>query len=536
MSNYIYLPVPYIHRNITIPNELIVDADVGSVYINNIKNIPQLGLNRIIKTVGSEFDNIIGDVDVKDVNLNSMYTRLIPILKWQEYITGTSDSIHVNTLDYIYPKLKDILYGNKTIKELFDNKFKKIYDKDLTDNNFTDDLFDKLNGIDFFANNFKHSDKKMCNYIPKVLSVNDKVGNVNIEPIDVGLDKLDPDANLFIHSDSILCNLKFVSSVNNKTGSVVLKKSDVGLKDLENYSIIEDDDIYNKSPNSYLSAIALSSIIANYNPVQYSTIRISEDGIIYGTPYSNYIIKKQNSYILRYSGKSTEVSCLSMFIKNKDHIVVVYPDNIVKICKLDLYTMVLSDVSSTSFKGTFGYIVKMSGTIPDIGYMIYSDIGINIGSGIKNISNRVLESNKTPDIGISEIYDNIIYSLKNDGYPVSNNIAFGSIKTSYDKQYCTISAGRGFSVALDVNGTIGVISYGDNRDILACPTGPGFISISAGESHCIALHKDGYIKVWGSGKIVDNVNRYSKLENISNVYTIGNRVVLLNNKKLSIVI
>ena len=71
-------------------------------------------------------------------------------------------------------------YTSKSVDKFLDTKVDKVEGKALSDNNFTDELLNKLNGIEDGANNYTYDETKLNNLTDTVSELSDKVDNIVI--------------------------------------------------------------------------------------------------------------------------------------------------------------------------------------------------------------------------------------------------------------------------------------------------------------------------------------------------------------------
>lgn len=531
MSNSVYLPISYRHRNLAIPNELIVNEEKGSLYIKLNNKVPELGFDRIDTIKEIEFDNIIGNMAILNNDMKSISDILKAAHQWKDKVTVSDPSSeYVTTLEDIYSKLNGI---EKTdLKTLFDSKQTKVPGMIISDNNFTDILRDKLDLIEWRANKYIHPTKKQCDYIPTVISVNGKTGNVILNTTDIGLSELDPNANFYEHPTDKLCNTKLVESVNSKTGIVVLNKKDIGLEYVENYKTSTDVDVVNNNPNVYLTPKTLKLLLSKYTTTQFTNVKVSEDGILYGIKLSGYKVNGINSYTVEYNGKSITITALALFIKNKDNVIVVQSSKVYTQI-LDLNTMTFNTEKSVSYVGNFRNISKVTG-VSNVKYIISTDTSkFNIGTDVNGIlTNTTSTDNKKYNTSLAHYHDNTLVGINNNNIVITSDINMSNVIERYTSPVLSITLGNSFILVLTATRTLDLVSLGYIPSKVSSdkPEDTDFIKISSGNNHCIALKSDGTFKIWGLGQTVTSMKKYENLGNIIDVYAIGDKTVILNNK------
>lgn len=230
---YNFLPLPYSQRNRAIDDELLIDNDKGTLYMKSDEEFVNITIKNIEDVLQTIRNTIVGNVDVSDINLRTLYSEIHKILEWINTIDNPTDS----TLDFILQKIQELRSLFEDMEAIFDSKVDKVEGLGLSKNNFSQVLKTKLDGIEERANLYSHPIQKQCNFTPSVVSVNGRTGRVTLTVFDINLGTIDPYANNYIHPIEKQCDVRVVESVNGKSGDVVITKADVDLSEVKNHSL-----------------------------------------------------------------------------------------------------------------------------------------------------------------------------------------------------------------------------------------------------------------------------------------------------------
>lgn len=273
-----FIPLSLTRSNIAIPRELMIDYEKGLLYYkskNGKKNI-LIGRDSTIEEITNNIKELYGDVSSDYNSLFKIREILRDIESWKNGLMLPDDNSIVDTIVELLDKFSDMSNDSETLKQKIDLKQSKVTGKDLSEVDFSDEYLDKLNNIEYEANNYIHSNLKECAYEPAVKSVNSKTGAVIITPADLGLQNLDPNAIKYEHPAEKQCNIKAVVSLNNKVDAVTLSKNDFELDNLTNYSLAYGGSLLSSTfstNNQYLSPNGLFNIFNEYihsNPSLYT--------------------------------------------------------------------------------------------------------------------------------------------------------------------------------------------------------------------------------------------------------------------------
>lgn len=272
----------YDQREIAVPKELLMDYNTGNLYIKiNENEYINVGREIVLDLAKEELEKITAGVR-EDGNTFRKLRELIAQLElWKNTL---EDASHDNILNIIYDKLRDLPDDGTTILQLIQGKVDKVNGKILVSNDFTNELLQKLNSIEYNANYYNHPQEKQCNYTPPVTSINGKSDeNIILTKKDFGLENVEENANRYVHPSARQCNVTGITSVNNKTGNVTLTKSDIGLGNLENYDMATNEDVKKWVNNKYLNPatfkFGLEKYLFDYVPPKYNlTFNINKTG------------------------------------------------------------------------------------------------------------------------------------------------------------------------------------------------------------------------------------------------------------------
>lgn len=239
------IPLNYSNRDKADVNELMIDRDNGSIYINTSSGIRKYpDKDSVYKdTVDSLKDRGITKND--SISLGDIISNSDSLSKWV-LDRKTSDGVRVGT-DDIFRMVRDIR-STETFMGLMYNKVDKVVGKDLVSNNFTNFYKNKLSSIDKGAGIYKHPKTQICNYVPQVTSVNGMTGAISIYKDNIdGLENAEMNANNYVHPDKQQCMHSFtiqeVNGISEK--DITLDKKDLGLSRVSNMKLLSYEDIHN---------------------------------------------------------------------------------------------------------------------------------------------------------------------------------------------------------------------------------------------------------------------------------------------------
>lgn len=258
MTKYIrrpFLVLPYTEYNKAISKELMMNFETGQMYVRdkeNTDNIP-IKSSEVIEILEFEIDKLLGGVGKDGDTFRKLELLINDLLDWKNTITNIN---WTDIFNFLNDNMNDLIDDRENIIELLYNKVDKYPNKILSTYDFTNELRNKLLGLEIRANNYKHPSEKVCNYEPPVTSINDYTDDhIIITKEDIGLKNVEPNANYYIHPNTKQCNAESILSINNKMGEVILDKSDIGLDKLANYDIANNVDVLNKVSNKYITPV-----------------------------------------------------------------------------------------------------------------------------------------------------------------------------------------------------------------------------------------------------------------------------------------
>lgn len=320
-----FLALPYAYRNMAVPRELMVDYEKGLLYVRNSRGTRdiQLGKTSVLDSIEYHIDLLRDGVSEDGDNMYKIRNLIKEIEDWKKSMTSEDNNNVVDKLSEIIEKFKGIDAESPTLMQMLNNKVDKIPGKGLSTNDLTDNLLEKLNSIDYGANNYKHPTSKQCKYEAPIQSVNNKTGKVILTPSDIGLGNISPNANYYVHPQEKQCNAQVVTSVNNKIGIVKLTNSDIGLSNIKNYKAATSENI-NNYDNMYLTPDGLKSLIdkcrdGNYTHPDDNFVMVSIGDYPTGFTYNtNYFLSKLRKILFKtgeiINGLSKVYFCISQSV------------------------------------------------------------------------------------------------------------------------------------------------------------------------------------------------------------------------------
>lgn len=258
-----FIPLPYSHRNLSLPKEIMIDYENGTAYVNSSdgKKYIMIGRNSTLHLVQQEIDKLKDGVSSDGDSLQKLRSIIKNIENWKISLTSDDTNNIVDTITEIIQKFEGIGTETATIKQILDTKVDVVLNKGLTTNDFTQSDKNKLIDIETGANNYIHPTTKVCSYIAPVVSINGKTGNVTINKTDLGLQNVHAEANNYIHPTTKECTAEIVTSVNSKTGAVNLTKTDLGLSNILNYGFANQSEATAFSSIKYIAPSNMNQLI-----------------------------------------------------------------------------------------------------------------------------------------------------------------------------------------------------------------------------------------------------------------------------------
>ena len=239
----------YEDKAIVIPKELYMDFSTGKMYVKSIDGATEIEVGRktIENTIKVEIEKLIGKSTSNGNTLRKLQNLVEPLKLWKDQMDSIG-YLSVSTIAEILDVFKDMEETAPTLFAQLQYKVDKVQGLALSDNDFTNTLFNKLMGIEKEANLYTHPEVKACNYVAPISLVNGRTGDVVITKEELGLGNVQAGAKKYVHPRDKQCTAVSIDSVQiggdtPKTGIVTLNKASFYLDKVVNNTLITEAEI-----------------------------------------------------------------------------------------------------------------------------------------------------------------------------------------------------------------------------------------------------------------------------------------------------
>ena len=239
----------YEDKAIVIPKELYMDFSTGKMYVKSINGATEIEVGRktIENTIKVEIEKLIGKSTSNGNTLRKLQNLVEPLKLWKDQMDSIG-YLSVSTIAEILDVFKDMEETAPTLFAQLQYKVDKVQGLALSDNDFTNTLFNKLMGIEKEANLYTHPEVQACNYVAPISLVNGRTGDVVITKEELGLGNVQAGAKKYVHPRDKQCAAVSIDSVQiggdtPKTGIVTLNKANFYLDKVVNNTLITEAEI-----------------------------------------------------------------------------------------------------------------------------------------------------------------------------------------------------------------------------------------------------------------------------------------------------
>ena len=382
----------YEDKAIVIPKELYMDFSTGKMYVKSIDGATEIEVGRktIENTIKVEIEKLIGKSTSNGNTLRKLQNLVEPLKLWKDQMDSIG-YLSVSTIAEILDVFKDMEETAPTLFAQLQYKVDKVQGLELSDNDFTNTLFNKLMGIEKEANLYTHPEIQACNYVAPISLVNGRTGDVVITKEELGLGNVQAGAKKYVHPRDKQCAAVSIDSVQiggdtPKTGIVTLNKASFYLDKVVNNTLITEAEIAattdgnlpaNKycTPHTFNLYLQKLKALGKFDETQYKYVPKTVNLTINTTPSDATVKVIYDNTI--YSGKTHT-------IKSKTGYVVVVER--AGYYKYEKYHYLNSDtdtvINVTLQEGVYDYNFTLNGRITGVSYTLT----------VKNSSNVVVDT------------------------------------------------------------------------------------------------------------------------------------------------